>query len=279
MRVNLLTPGFTTSNGSALLFPLVVFKNAIRKAGMEIRFVKRSDKKISDCDILGIDSKEFMTLPVQTLDLINSYRNSNNKIIWFDTTDSTGTLQSDIFPIVDTYAKSQLLKNKNLYTERIYGGRVHSQYYKDTAGVIDQNNESTAINDPIPRKYLPKLKISWNSGLADYSTYGPLLTKIYKSIPWSKLLRYRPEPNLSNSKRDNELSARFGINYSRASVRYQREQIQSLLGSRMDTSKVNRKAYFKELKRSKVVLSTFGWGEITLKDFEVFATGGMLLKP
>jgi hypothetical protein len=35
----------------------------------------------------------------------------------------------------------------------------------------------------------------------------------------------------------------------------------------------------KELQSSKVVLSPFGWGEITLKDFEVFLTGGMLLKP
>jgi hypothetical protein len=35
----------------------------------------------------------------------------------------------------------------------------------------------------------------------------------------------------------------------------------------------------KELTNSKVVLSPFGWGEITLKDFEVFLTGGLLLKP
>ena len=35
----------------------------------------------------------------------------------------------------------------------------------------------------------------------------------------------------------------------------------------------------KELRQSKVVLSPFGRGEITLKDFEVFLTGGMLLKP
>ena len=27
------------------------------------------------------------------------------------------------------------------------------------------------------------------------------------------------------------------------------------------------------------MLSPFGWGEVTLKDFEVFLTGGMLLKP
>jgi hypothetical protein len=35
----------------------------------------------------------------------------------------------------------------------------------------------------------------------------------------------------------------------------------------------------KELRQTKIILAPFGWGEITLKDFEVFLTGGMLLKP
>ena len=35
----------------------------------------------------------------------------------------------------------------------------------------------------------------------------------------------------------------------------------------------------RELKHSKIVVSPFGWGEITLKDFEVFLTGAMMLKP
>ena len=47
MLINVLTPGFTTSNGSAFLFPLIVFKNEIRNAGMDITFVTstNSDKE------------------------------------------------------------------------------------------------------------------------------------------------------------------------------------------------------------------------------------------
>lgn len=279
MRVNVLTPGFTTSNGSALLFPLVVFKKAIRNSGIDIRFVKRSDKNISDCDVLAIDSKEFMTLTTQSQDLISSYRNSNNIIIWFDTTDSTGTLQAEILPLVDKYAKGQLLKNKKRYTKRIYGGRAHSEYYKEIAGIIDTVNENTAINEPISLKSTSKLVVSWNSGLANYSTYGPLMTGLYRRFHWSRLLRYPKEPNPFNNKRHHDLSARFGINYSRATVRYQREQIRNLIGKRLDTRKLNRRGYVKELRHSKIILSPFGWGEITLKDFEVFLAGGMLLKP
>ena len=47
----------------------------------------------------------------------------------------------------------------------------------------------------------------------------------------------------------------------------------------IDTNKINRFQYFNELKNSKVVVSPFGLGEITLKDFEVFLTGGLLIKP
>jgi hypothetical protein len=42
---------------------------------------------------------------------------------------------------------------------------------------------------------------------------------------------------------------------------------------------LQRRAYFAELMRSWAVLSPFGLGEITLKDFEVFLTGGLLVKP
>jgi hypothetical protein len=83
----------------------------------------------------------------------------------------------------------------------------------------------------------------------------------------------------ANSSRTNELSARFGATYNKATVRYQREQIREKLSTRLDTNKLNRRGYIHELRNSKVIVSPFGWGEITLKDFEVFLTGGMLLKP
>ena len=85
MLVNVLTPGFTTSNGSAFLFPLVVFKNEIRNTGIDICLVKQSDKKISDCDVVAIDSKQFRHIPDDQQDeikeLITHYRSSNAKIV------------------------------------------------------------------------------------------------------------------------------------------------------------------------------------------------------
>jgi hypothetical protein len=281
VRINVLTPGFTTSNGSAFLFPFVVHKTALRESSISVRFVQQDTPGITDCDVLAIDSKEFRLgwddRKNQTLDLLASYRDSGTKILWFDTTDSTGTLQTSVLEIVDKYFKSQLLVDKSRYTEVIYGGREHSDFYNNNAGIFDENED--ALNDPISAQNISKLGVSWNSGLSDYSTYGPWKISLYRRIPISPLLRH-PRPSRSpTSSRSNNLSARFGATYSRATVRYQREQIRNLLNKQLDTTKLNRRGYMKELTNSKVVLSPFGWGEITLKDFEVFLTGGMLLKP
>ena len=281
MRINVLTPGFTSPNGAAFLFPFVAHKNILKDNSFYIRFVQRNTPGITDCDVLAIDSKEFRNdwedQKYSTLDLISSYRDTGTRILWFDTTDSTGSLQASVVGVVDKYLKSQLLVAKSRYTESIYGGREHSDFYNNSAGIVDEIED--AIDDPIQASDVSKLCVSWNSGLSDYSTFGPWKISLYRRIPISALLRHPNSISLPESSRSNNLSARFGATYSRATVRYQREQIRKILVNSLDTTKLKRQHYMKELSNSKVVLSPFGWGEITLKDFEVFLTGGLLLKP
>ena len=282
MRVNVLSPGFTTSNGSAFLFPLVIHRRALQNVNLDVHFVKRSEPDVTDCDVLAIDSKEFRydwsaERQARTLDLISSYQDSGTKLVWFDTADSTGTLRSQVFPTVDKYLKSQILTDKTEYTREIYGGRIYSEYYHEKADITDDVPD--AIDSPISTEDISKLGVSWNSGLSDYSTYGPWKIALYNRLPLKRLLRHPGVIAQPGSQRSNDLSARFGATYSRASVRHQREKIREILSSQLDTQKLNRRGYMKELRDSKVVLSPFGWGEITLKDFEVFLTGGMLLKP
>jgi len=286
MRINVLTQGFTTSNGSAFLFPLVVHKNILRDAQLDIRFVTRSTAGLTECDVLIIDSKEFREYwteeyQSQTLELISSYQDSVSRIVWCDTTDSTGTIQSAVIPLVSKYLKSQLLKDRSLYTRQMHGGRIYSHYYKETAGIEDgiEANFHDPLIPVIDKSDTVKLGVSWNSGLADYSTYGPWKIRLYHHSSIPLFLRYPKAITTSITDRINDVSARFGATYRLASVRYQREQIRELVSRHLDTNKLSRRSYMKELRQSKVVLSPFGWGEITLKDFEVFLTGGMLLKP
>jgi hypothetical protein len=282
MRVNVLTPGFTTSNGSAFLFPFVVHRRSLRNASINVQFKKRDATDLTDCDVLIIDSKEFRAdwseaQASRTLELLMSIREKSTKVIWCDTSDSTGTLQSRVFPAVDKYLKSQILADRSLYATQIYGGRVFADYYHQNNGIEDE--VGNAIDSPISESDTLKVGVSWNAGLADYSTYGPWKIGLYNRVQLPFLLRHSRQLTVADKQRSNDISARFGATYSRATVRYQRESITKLLVDRLDTQKLNRRGYMKELQSSKVVLSPFGWGEITLKDFEVFMTGGMLLKP
>lgn len=60
---------------------------------------------------------------------------------------------------------------------------------------------------------------------------------------------------------------------------FQRLQIAQKVAHRIQTNKISRRQYIQELENGKLVVSSFGYGEIALKDLEVFLTGGLLLKP
>ena len=81
MRINVLTHGFTTVNGSTFLLPFVVDKNTPKQANSEIKFVKINVPNLAECDVLSIYSKEFRndwndTGANAIFELIASYRKS-----------------------------------------------------------------------------------------------------------------------------------------------------------------------------------------------------------
>lgn len=277
IQINLLSPGFTTPNGSAFLFPLIFFNNELKHSGIRINFFSKFSSAIYGADIIAVDSKfhKFMweeqkqVIFQQFVDL----KKNCDSLIYFDTTDSTGSLQTEILNYVDSYCKGQLLKNRKSYLKSFYGDRLYTDYIHKKFGVNDKK-----IQRSIPvknREHLKKLKISWNSGLADYSKFGPFWMKIYDYIPLNFFLGFK---KLRPLKKNINIHSRFGINYSKDTVAWQRKKITNLLIN-LDKKKLSRLQYFSELLRSKIVISPFGWGEITLKDFEAFLCNNLLFKP
>lgn len=281
-KINILTKGFVSPNACAFLFPIIINKKRLIDLGISFSIFYDISDKIYDCDLLILDSKYFSKLwytygDDEIIIRIAKLKNKIKAVLFFDTSDSTGWIQSQVIPYVTAYYKSQLLKDKNKYLENHYGNRIYTDYYHKKFGVDD---EIPATNRKIENKNdLNKLNISWNSGLANYSYLGPYLTFLYRYIPLEYLLRY-PKTNYHNNiKKVIDISCRMGIDYPRKTVCYQRKQIRKKLSSVLRTNKITRQKYLKELKNSKIVVSPFGLGEITLKDFETFLSGAILLKP
>ena len=278
ISVNILTNGFDTPNGLSFLFPIIVFKKKLNKR-FKIKFFTKITKRLDECDVLIIESKYFKnkwnSFYSKIIKQFESWKKKKIRIIFCDTTDSSGWLKSEIFEFVDKYAKGQLLKNKDLYLKKIYGNRLYADYYYKNKKVKDNNNQ---FSKPIKKEELKKLCLSWNSGLSNYSLFYPIINKyipLKASYFFFKFSDSFVSPNLSKK----VINCRFGSTYHLESIKYQRDQIKKILKDHVKTEKLNRILYFKEMRKTMISVVPFGYGEITLKDFESFMNGCILVKP
>jgi len=280
LLVHILTKGFNSPNGASFLFPLLHHRKYLQEIGIKFQLFYQDSSKLKECDIVILESKYYSQRwsieKNRILEEIKSYKTSSNKVFYFDINDSAGWPHASALPYVDGYFKNQLFKDKTLYTKPLYGHRLYTDYYYRQYQIEDQ---IPIIQETIPLNDISKLSIGWNSGLGNYSYSGPYLTHFYRYFPWSIFIRYSTNFHSPETIRPRNVSCRMGTQYARHSVAWQRLQIQALLQPYMAIQKVTRRAYYRELKQSKYVISPFGLGEITLKDFETFMAGAVLVKP
>lgn len=279
LNINVLTEGFNSPNGIAFISPLVIFQKYIHQNGIQIRFFTSLEKQLEKCEILLIESKFFKTKwennTSEILELFKKWREKKIKLIFCDTTDSSSWVKSEVFDFVDKYAKGQILKNKTQYLKPIYASRVYADFY----------HKKFKVNDLVPNysnklreDHLSKLYLSWNSGLSNYSLFGPLINK-FLNFNTAKYLCKFSNSFVSPSANRTIINCRFSNNYNSKSIRYQRSVLKKKLSSFISIKKLNRFKYVAEMKKSLISIVPFGYGEITLKDYESFINGNILLKP
>ncbi len=280
-RVNVLTAGFTSPNGRAFLMPLILHRGALRDAGLDIRITRDLAAAARDCDILLIDGRTYSARWKAESDAImeelERMRAQVRHLVYVSIADSAGFDHARPLPVVSLYCKSQLLRDRREYLRPLYGQRIFTDYYHRAFGVMDSEPvQSEPITDPA---LFGKLAVSWNSGLADYSLHGPLRMKAYQYLPLRALLRFPDAFTPPSTPRRKDLSCRIGTRYVRESVAFQRKRIAAMLSTYIETGKLSRRHYIEELAQSRIAVSPFGLGEITLRDFEIFMSGALLLKP
>ncbi len=280
-RVHILTNGFASPNAVAFLFPLHVHRRRLEELDLRFRCFTKPTPEVSECDVLIIDSRFYSHRwahdPEPALDEFAAYAERIGAVLYFDISDSTGWLQPLVLPFVTRYYKSQLLRDRETYLRPVYGNRVYADFYHRSFGVED---DDPVVSTPVARREdLAKLRVSWNSGLANYSLSGPFVTGLRRRVPVDALLRYPRRATPVRRPRPIPIACRFGISHARETVAFQRRRIRATLGERLQTGKLSRHAYFAEMRLCRAVVSPFGYGEITLKDFEAFLCGALLVKP
>jgi len=279
--VHILSDGFESPNGQALLYPVILHRRLLRDAGMVIRIFASIEPSLIDCDVLIVDSKALRDVwgTAREDEALNMLRHwaERTALLFFDTTDSTGWINAAVLPIVRRYYKNQVLRDRAHYTQPLYGGRLHTDYCHRALGITDDVPEPhwTVLD----RAAADAIRVSWNSGLANYGFSGLYRAQFYRRLRLPMLLgppRHFVSPAAA---RPLPVSCRISTSYARATVAWQRQETQRRLGAFVTTDRLSRRNYFAELARSQVIVSPFGFGEINYRDYETFISGGLLLKP
>ncbi len=142
----------------------------------------------------------------------------NNKLVWFDFRDSSGSTQFEVLPFCDLYLKKQLLKDYSQYRQKLYGNHLFTDYIHRQYNISDDYEEKYF---PLPPSFDHKLSLSRSPSLLNFrggtnlSLTSHLLTdKLEKFIPiphraaWRSPLTARPI----------DMLATFNTNYGRRTI-------------------------------------------------------------
>jgi hypothetical protein len=262
-------------NGWAFHEPLQRNRKRLHERGITLCFFWDDPyaTNLPECDILWINSKVFRSWwgsrKEKVLERLDYYRQGTKTVFYFDTDDSAGTIQHDAFDYIARYYKMFLLKDKRLYLRKLYGGRLFTDFYHRHFGVIDTMEITDLLGPLRSETHLAKLALAWSPALS-WSRLRSGLAALFISQTMVPPSRPRAIP----------ITCRIGHDYSRETVRYQREQIRRMLQELgVTTAKVSRRRYMNELKKSQIGVSPFGWGEFAYRDYEIITNGGLLFKP
>ncbi len=278
MHISVLTVRHAAESFS--LTPLFVNRRLLKEAGITFRVYYGDNDHMYDADCVLFDGRVYRKWDGKNRDQevaahLDKIRGRVDRLIWFDTTDSTGTTQFQFLPYLDRYLKIQALKDRSRYQRGYYGGRIFTDYYHTDFGVDDSSVLRPLAT--VSASDLHKIKVAWGHALADYGRWAQHLRRLRKRIP---LPAFYSQRFVKPLERTVDASFRFGSSYRRETVAFQRQLVRetaSALG--YPTEKIARTEYLRELRESKVSVSPFGWGEPSYKDFEVIINGSALLKP
>lgn len=280
-HIHILSKGFETENAQAFFYPLIQYRRLLNEARVTWEVHTQITPQLYDCDILMVENNFFRSWwrehTPQVLEYFSEFKDNVSKLIYVDLQAFSTMPHARMLPYVDLYIKKQLLKDRHLYLQPLHGHRLYTHFYHQHFQVEDTQD---IWSEPIANADdLSKLRIGWNSSLANYTFPGPYRNKLYRLTGWPWVLKF-PKPYAKpRVNRKHDVSCRISTQYSKNTVAFQRQQLADILSDRLASQRVSRRQYYRELAHSKLVISPFGWGEICYRDYEAFLAGSLLLKP
>lgn len=276
------------------------FQNELKDLGFDINFFDIANNKFYNSDIILINNRIFSDtfgnklkekLGFKTsnnyLENLEKISKLNNNIVWLDLSDSCGTTSFEVLPYVKKYVKKQYYKNKDFYRLNFYRNRYYADYYQSKYQ-IEENIKFNYCQ--LLHRYENKLILGWNIGVGCY----------FNNFNYSKFKKYQCILNLLYNNNFKELS-KFTLGFyndnfkskdifysfnlrkknQKKAIHLQRQLVNNILSERFKVKqqRLTHKNYLIELRKSKVSVGAFGWGEVCYREFEAIKMGSAVIFP
>jgi hypothetical protein len=221
------------------------------------------------------------------LELMSRLRDKYKTVIFMDGQPDAGTHGLELLPYVDRLFHKSIFIDKKNYQKDLYAKNLFADYYHKKYHIEDTKPEYH-IKHAITLKDAERIELSWNIGVGDYprrhwpQRMGVILARAgFPGIGrLFKTGNRNPPSGFSEQNRPMAVHARIDPVTSESVAHQRRLYLEKISGDpSFITGMVSQSVYYKELKKSKIVLSPFGWGEVCFRDFEAIISGAMLLKP
>ncbi|HEY9818499.1 MAG TPA: glycosyltransferase [Candidatus Obscuribacterales bacterium] len=266
---------------AAQLYPFFLYRRQLRRRiCLEFKHIQAytfsdicdaSTKKNVDVIIIRPDWREDSETAERSLEYIRKH-NPYKKIIFLDPFDQTSSRYFSVLPYVNQFLKYQRLKDVQLYTRPFVGGSFLTDYL---AHELNYDLNNWHVGSQAPEGYESRIGTYWNFATSQgfYKTFRkPARRTGEKDIDVFCRLSFGPPEQV-------EWYGQYRLAAVQALVPLEAQYKLAVDRSPEGARSVSSKQYLDEIKRSRIVFSPFGWGEITWRDYEAACHGCLLIKP
>ncbi len=198
----------------------------------------------------------------------------NAKIFFIDPFDQTSSTFFGILPYVDRFLKYQALKDVTQYQQPMIGGTQLTDYLVRQLGYDIQGWQVTS---PIPSGYEHRIEGAWFLSLIPEFKRSLL----HKPWPWERQnkevdivchVSYGPKAHIEWYGELRKLAIE-------ALKPLEKHYKLAISGEFLEERTVSRQQYLRDMKRGRIAVSPFGWGELSFRDYEAVCNNCLLIKP
>jgi hypothetical protein len=222
----------------------------------------------------------YRTDPADALAIIQTLKRSarGRKLIYFDGDDDICIQWPQILPYVDAYVKKHVFRDRTRYLQKYAGkSNLHDYVHRKYSYVFttrDYGNpweKQLMISEsgPVPAEYLDKIVLGVD--LAGDDVIWNLYNKVKNAkeiVPKEFDIIFRGSVTKGTI-----------VYHLRGGIEPVLREMDGLFRIIIPTKRVPRDEYYREMMRSRICISPFGYGEICWRDYEAVLCRSLLIKP